>query len=167
MKIILGIDPGLLNTGYGIIHVNGTKYKHIAHGVIKTDSRDNHGKRLESIYTELNKVIKEYKPDEAGVETLYFAKNVKTAIPVSEARGVMLFCLTKNRIIYSEYTPLVVKQSIIGSGKAEKRQVMEMIKIIFGLKEPIKNDHASDALAIAICHSNHCKSRELYNSGKM
>jgi len=166
MKTILGIDPGLLHTGYGIIQAEGTKFIHIAHGVIKTDSNQDHGKRLECIYNSLNKLIKKYRPDEAGIETLYFAKNVKSAMPVSEARGVILLCLAKNNISFADYTPLIVKKAVVGSGRAEKRQVMEMIKIIFGLKEQIKQDHAADALAIAFCHSSYCKTRELYKAGK-
>lgn len=166
MKTILGIDPGLLHTGYGIIQTSGTKFKHLTHGVIKTDSNNSHGKRLEGIYDSLKRLIQKYKPDEAGIETLYFAKNVKSAIPVSEARGVIILCLQKNKIYFAEYTPLVIKQTLIGNGRAEKSQVKEMIKIIFGLKELIKEDHAADALATAFCHSSHCKTKELYLSGK-
>jgi crossover junction endodeoxyribonuclease RuvC len=166
MKIILGIDPGLSNTGYGIIQSDGTKYKHVSHGVIRTDSKDNHGFRLKKIYDILDKLIKKYKPDEAGIETLYFAKNVKTAMPVSEARGVIILCLEKNNINFAEYTPLVVKQTLIGSGRALKSQVKEMVKIVFGLEEQVKADHAADALAIAFCHSSYCKTKAIYLSGK-
>ena len=152
MSIILGIDAGLAATGYGIIRAEGNKHFHIAHGTITTEPGGNEGSRLLVIQQQLDKIIEQYRPDEAGVETLYFAKNVKTALPVAEARGVILVTLAKQMIPSHGYTPLEVKQAVVGRGRAEKRQIQEMVRLILGLKEPPKPDHAADALAIAICH---------------
>lgn len=152
IRKVLGIDPGLASTGWGIIHVDGNRFKYIAHGVIETDSKEKHQQRLLKIYTNLTNVILEYKPTEAGMETLYFAKNVTSALSVAEARGVVTLCLAQNVISLGEYTPLTIKQCVVGSAKAQKKHVQEYVKLLLGLSTIPKPDHAADALAAAITH---------------
>ncbi len=155
MKIILGIDPGLAAVGFGLIWQEGSRYIHLYHGMIHTSARDDLGRRLVQIHDELKTVVSNYRPHEAGIETLYFYKNVKSAIPVAQARGVILFTLAEARVPFSEYTPLQLKQAVVGRGRAEKRQVQQMLKILFNLEEPPTPDHAADALAAAICQANY------------
>lgn len=151
---ILGIDPGLASTGWGIIESDGARYKYIAHGVIETAAATPHGQRLLFIYDELQKVIKQYQPQFSGMETLYFVKNVTSALSVAEARGIVTLCLVQNNIPLGEYTPTKIKQSVCGTGKAEKIIVQNCVKMLLGLKEIPKPDHAADALAAAITHAN-------------
>lgn len=151
---VLGIDPGLAHTGWGIIESDGLRYKYIAHGVIDTAAATPHGKRLLSIYTHLTSIIKEYQPQTAGMETLYFVKNVTSALSVAEARGIVTLCLEQNNITLGEYTPTKIKQSVCGTGKAEKIIVQNCVKLLLGLKETPQPDHAADALAAAITHAN-------------
>jgi len=155
MKTILGIDPGLASIGYGIIRFDGNRYHHIGHGVIRTSAAEEMGARLLKIHAGLEKVIAAFRPEEAAVETLYFAKNSKSALPVSQARGVILFTLAAHSVPCAEYTPHVLKQAVIGRGRGEKRQVQELVKLVLGLPEIPAPDHAADALAVAICHANH------------
>jgi crossover junction endodeoxyribonuclease RuvC len=155
MKVILGIDPGLTSTGYGVIEADGRSYTHIKHGVINTDPSDSRGERLLQLYRSIDGILDEYKPQEAGLESIFFAKNVKTALPVAEARGVILMCLARHNIPCREYTPLQIKQAVLGRGRAEKAQVQRAIQLIFGLQSLPQPDHASDAIAAALCHSNY------------
>ncbi|MBN2657693.1 MAG: crossover junction endodeoxyribonuclease RuvC [Spirochaetales bacterium] len=152
MSRVLGIDPGLANAGWGIIDVEGNRLTFVAYGSISTDSKIPAPLRLKEIYDKLSVVIEKYSPAEAGMETLYFAKNVKTALPVAEARGVLSLCLVQSGLILSEYTPLQIKQAVVGNGHADKNQVQQMVKLILGLDKIPKPDHAADALAAAICH---------------
>ncbi len=154
MKTFLGIDPGLSKTGYGIVSYDGSSYKCITYGVIETDRGLTSGKRLQLIYKKLKSIIAHYLPDEAAIETLYYAKNVKTALPVAEARGVILFTLAESEIPFREYSPLKVKLAVAGSGRADKHQIQEMVRMICRLPEVPQPDHAADALSIAICHIN-------------
>jgi crossover junction endodeoxyribonuclease RuvC len=154
MPPILGIDPGLANAGWGIIIHDGIRSRYIAHGVIKTDSKSPMADRLLFLYEELSKVIEEYKPHTAGIETLYFAKNVSSAMPVAEARGALILCLAKHGITVGQYTPLQIKQAVVGNGRAEKHQVQSMVALLLNLKEIPKQDHAADALAAALCHAH-------------
>ena len=154
MSIIIGIDPGLSGTGYGIIEKKNSILCHIAHGVIKTEARTPTGMRLVSIAHQLKKVLEIYSPKQAAVETLYFAKNIKSALPVAQVRGLIIYLLADFGIEPGEYTPLQVKQAVVGRGRAEKQQIQAMLKMIFGLSEIPSPDHAADALAIAFCHSN-------------
>ena len=150
--IILGVDPGFAITGYGIIESKdkGKNLKIINYGAIRTPKELLFNQRLSIIYHKFKKIIKKYKPDKIGVETLYFAKNVKTAMKVSEARGVIILTANLNNIPILEYTPLQVKQALIGYGRATKMQIQKMVKIIFNLKKIPKPDDAADALAIAV-----------------
>lgn len=152
--IILGIDPGIADTGYGIIRVDGQKLFCLDYGSIKTKARTDLAERLEIIYKELNKIIKKHKPDLMSVEQLFFCNNAKTALTVGQARGVVLLTAKQNKIPVAEFTPLQVKQAVSSYGQASKMQIQKMVKLILNLKEIPKPDDAADALAVAICASN-------------
>jgi len=149
---VLGIDPGTAIVGYGIIDYDKGIYKTLDYGCIYTDKDLEMSKRLSKIYTELDALIKLYKPDFAGVEELFYFKNNKTIISVGQARGVILLAIEQNNIDSVGYTPLQVKMGISGYGRAEKKQVQEMVKRILKLDEIPKPDDAADALAVAITH---------------
>ena len=166
MKRIIGIDPGLSAIGYGVIEIKRNESIHVAHGVIRTSCNDSTGERLKKINNELTQVLMQMKPDEASVELLFFAKNMKTAIPVAQARGVILLTLAQARVPVHEYTPLEVKQSVVGKGRADKAQIQNMIKFILHLKDPPSTDHAADALAIAFCHSSRSMTDKFFSKGK-
>ena len=148
--IILGIDPGLATTGFGLIKTKGQQVKHIKCGTIDTPAKTELSKRLVTIFKKTNELIKKYRPDIVAVEDLFFCKNVKTALQVGHARGVVLLAAEQNKLPAYEYTPLQVKQAITSYGRAEKSQVQEMVKIILNLKTIPKPDDAADALAVAI-----------------
>jgi crossover junction endodeoxyribonuclease RuvC len=153
--VVLGIDPGTASLGWGIIkRTKEVAYKVEAYGCIKTDKSNLFSRRLEEIHRELSKIIKKYEPDIAAVEQLFFAKNVKTAISVGEARGVAILAAAQANLAVAEYTPLQVKQSLVGYGRAEKKQMQKMLKVLLGLEDIPKPDDAADALAIALCHLN-------------
>ncbi len=154
---ILGIDPGTAIVGYGIIEFDGYDYFPQSYNVIKTSSKLSLSKRLAIIYDNLCEIIKLNKPDEIAIEKIFFTKNVKTAIDVGQARGVILLACEKNDIRIFEYTPLEVKQGITGYGNADKSQIQELLKLMLNLEEVPKPDDAADALAIAICHANRRK----------
>lgn len=149
--IILGIDPGLAQTGYGIIETEAKKIIPITYGSIATKANSPFPKRLEKIHLELKKIIKKYQPDKIALEELFFAKNVKTALKVSEARGVIQLTAIQQKISILEFTPLQVKQALVGYGRADKIQIQKMVQLNLNLKTLPKPDHAADALAIAIC----------------
>lgn len=156
--IFLGIDPGTATTGFGIIEkkVESSKLTTLTYGVIATDKRLSDAERLLILTNDLEVLIKKYKPDYAGVEKLFFATNAKTIIPVAQARGIVVMTLAKHGVPFAELTPLQVKSSMTGYGKAEKSQIQYMVQKTLGLKTIPKPDDAADALAIAICiSSNH------------
>ncbi len=148
---ILGVDPGLAHTGWGLIEGHTNRLKHITHGTIHTDANNEQSDRLLKIFTDVNSLIKEYEPVFVAVEALYFAKNRRSGIPVAEARGVILLAAAVSSLPARSYTPLEIKQALTGNGRAEKQQVQEMVKFMLGLSSIPKPDHASDALAAAIC----------------
>ena len=152
-KIILGFDPGIADTGFGVISKTGNSLKFIDTGSIQTPKTKNLSDRLEEIYIEANKLIKKYKPDLVSVEKLYFAKNAKTALDVGQARGVLMLAISQSNKGLLEFTPLQVKQAVCSNGQASKRQVGLMVKTILNLKSVPKPDDAADALAVAICAS--------------
>jgi len=156
-KIILGIDPGIADTGWGIIEKHGQKITMVDCGSIKTPAKTEFIKRLKTLHQELHDIIKKYKPDAVSVEELFFCKNVKTALVVGQARGVVLMTIAQNNLPIFEYTPLQVKQALTSYGKADKKQVGQMVKVMLNLKTIPKPDDAADALAIAItcCNSVH------------
>ncbi len=161
---ILGIDPGYAIIGYGIVEYDGFHFKTIAYGAVTTTPDKSFPERLADIYDDVLRLINNYKPDRLSIEKLYFNTNTTTAIDVAQARGVILLAAQKSRIDIFEYTPLQVKQSITGYGRAEKHQVMEMVKNLLHLNAVPKPDDTADALALAICHG-HC-SGSLYTKFK-
>ncbi len=151
---ILGIDPGTGILGFGIIDVSSRQPKLVDGGVIRTPVKEDDAVRLLTIYNELTEIIKQNKPDMMSVEKLFFARNVTTAMTVAQARGVVLLCAQQAGIPIYEYTPMQIKQAITGYGKADKKQMQEMVRVILQLKEIPKPDDAADALAAALTHSN-------------
>jgi len=151
---ILGIDPGLADTGWGILDDNAGRIEYVAHGTIKTKAGVPRAERLCFILHSLRSIIEKYKPVEAAIETLYFGRNVTSAIPVAESRGVISACLAENGIPLCELTPNAIKKGVTGIAGAGKKQVQEMVRIILSLKEIPKSDHAADALGAAICLLN-------------
>lgn len=152
MVRVIGIDPGLANTGWGLVETDGIRLRYIGHGTISTTNEFAANIRLKNIYDQLSEIIDQFRPTHAGIETLYFAKNVSSAMPVAQARGVQLLTLGNKGIITGEYTPIQIKQSVVGNGRATKKQVQDMVKLLLKLKAIPKPDHAADALAAAICH---------------
>jgi crossover junction endodeoxyribonuclease RuvC len=153
--IIIGIDPGTALTGYGLINIeNQNKILPIAYGVINTTKTKNLSKRLLKIYKGIELIIDKYKPDEMAIEELFFSKNVKTGISVSHARGVVMLLAEIRNIQIYEYKPVIVKKTITGHGKADKKEMQKMVKILLELDKIPKPDDAADALAIAYTHSS-------------
>ncbi|MGM9681777.1 MAG: crossover junction endodeoxyribonuclease RuvC [Eubacteriales bacterium] len=163
--IILGIDPGIAIVGYGVIEYKNSRFRTLAFGAIQTPAHTPVETRLNQIYEELSDLIALYKPDAMAVEELFFNTNATTGIMVAEARGVILLCAARAGVEIHEYTPLQVKQAVVGYGKATKAQVMLMVKTFLALKDAPKLDDTCDALAIAICHAHTGGSRlkEFYN----
>lgn len=151
MKII-GIDPGTGILGFGVIEVNGSKIKLVEAGVIRTPAHTSHDERLEEIFDGLTEIIAATKPDAFSIEKLFFTRNITTAMSVAEARGVAVLVARKAKLPIAEYTPQQIKQTLTGYGKADKKQVQEMVRIQLGLKEVPKPDDCADALAAAITH---------------
>jgi crossover junction endodeoxyribonuclease RuvC len=151
---IIGIDPGYAIVGYGIIEYRSNRFTTLGYGAVTTAANMAFEKRIEQIYNELEELLVKYRPDAMAVEKLFFTSNQKTAIDVAQARGVILLAATKYGIPCFEYTPLQVKQSVVGYGKAIKSQVMEMTKRLLNLSAVPKPDDTADALAIAICHAH-------------
>ncbi|MFY9228095.1 MAG: crossover junction endodeoxyribonuclease RuvC [Candidatus Microsaccharimonas sp.] len=151
---IIGIDPGTGILGFGVIDVSGSKLTLVEAGVIRTPPHTPHAERLEEIFDGLTEIIESTKPQAFSIEKLFFTKNVTTAMSVAEARGVAMLVARKAGLPIAEYTPLQIKQTLTGYGKADKKQVQEMVRIQLGLKEVPKPDDCADALAAAITHSH-------------
>ncbi len=151
---IFGIDPGFAIVGYGIVEYDGLKFFPMSFGAVTTKAGTDFSDRLNSIYSDIDELLKKHKPDCISIEKLYFNTNTTTAIEVAEARGVILLAAKHNNVPVFEYTPLQVKQAITGYGKAEKRQVIEMVKSFLSLDKAPKPDDTADALALAICHGH-------------
>ncbi|QEK12060.1 crossover junction endodeoxyribonuclease RuvC [Crassaminicella thermophila] len=152
--IILGIDPGIAILGYGVVEYKGNTFKPLGYGGIFTDAKEAMPMRLKKIYDELQQIIDKYHPDVVAIEELFFNKNVKTALLVGQARGVAILAAANNEIDIYEYTPLQVKQGVVGYGRADKKQVQVMTKTLLNLKSVPKPDDVADALAVAICHAH-------------
>jgi len=148
---IIGVDPGLASTGWGVVEFSQNQLIYISHGCIETNAKDSKGKRLYVIHSSFLDVLKTYKPREAAIENLYFGKNISSAMSVSEARGVLLLALTSQGLPVRELTPNAIKKAVVGVTRADKSQIQEMVRFILGLKEIPKPDHAADALGAAIC----------------
>ncbi len=150
---ILGIDPGLAIVGWGVVErINGMTFQPVAFGSINTPAKTEVPYRLSMIYKNINSIIEKYHPDEMAVEELFFNTNQTTGIAVAEARGVILLAAQQHGIKIAEYTPLQVKQAVVGYGKAEKHQVIDMVTRLLRLPAPPKPDDTADAIAIALCH---------------
>lgn len=156
---ILGIDPGLAIVGWGVIEKHGFHCIPVACGAIRTPAHTRVEERLLSIQKDMNELIERYRPDEMAVEELFFTNNITTGIAVAEARGVILATAAGHRLPISEYTPPQVKQAVVGYGKADKHQVIEMVTALLKLPAPPKPDDTADALAIAYCHAQCLGSR--------
>lgn len=150
---ILGIDPGMAIVGYGLIETVGASIELVTSGSIQTDKKLSDSKRLLEIYNDLTTIVEKYKPDCASVEELFFFKNQKTIIPVAEARGIIITVLEKFNIPTFSYTPMEVKQVLTGYGRADKKEVEQMVRISLKSGKLPKLDDTVDAIAIAICHS--------------
>ena len=150
---ILGIDPGTGILGFGVIDGHNGKYQMVDAGVIRTPVKEDDAVRLETIFDELSDIIASTKPDAVSVEKLFFARNVTTAITVAQARGVVLLCARQAGLPIFEYTPLQIKQSVTGYGRADKKQIQEMVRVLLGLATVPKPDDCADALAAALTHA--------------
>jgi crossover junction endodeoxyribonuclease RuvC len=151
---ILGIDPGYAIVGYGVIDYQNTRFSVVDYGAILTDAGTPFNERLEQIYDETCALMQRWKPQAMAIEKLFYNTNAKTVIDVGQARGALILAAQKNALEIAEYTPLQVKQSVVGYGRAEKKQVQEMTKLILNLPKIPKPDDTADALAIAICHAH-------------
>lgn len=155
---ILGIDPGTGILGFGIVEASKGKLQLVDGGVIRTPVKEDDAVRLMTIYDELSDIVADTKPDEMAVEKLFFAQNVTTAMTVAQARGVVLLVGMQANLKIAEYTPLQIKQTLTGYGRADKKQIQEMVRVMMNLKEVPKPDDCADAIACAICHSMTIKS---------
>lgn len=153
-KIILGIDPGIADTGYGFLRVRGGSLECLEYGSIKTPAGQALPERLQTLYRELNRLIKKHQPQVAAAEQLFFNKNVRTALIVGQARGVALLALSQAGLPILDFTPAQVKQAVSAYGQASKLQVQKMVKLILKLETIPQPDDAADALAVAICAAN-------------
>ncbi len=159
--IVIGIDPGTATTGYGVIKAEGKKYECLGYGTINTSPKWKSEDRLQKIEEDFSRLLDKYKPTIMAIESLFFFKNAKTAIPVSQARGVILMSAAQKGLQIHEYTPLQAKMATVGYGRAEKKQVQEIVKILLNMNDIPKPNDASDALAVAICHISTQALREL------
>lgn len=156
---ILGIDPGLAIIGWGVVEYNASKFHTVAYGALRTPAGIPTEDRLSLIWDGMRELLETYRPDAMSVEELFFNTNITTGIRVAEARGVILLSARRAGVPMQEYTPLQVKQAVVGYGKAEKAQVIAMVTRILGLRETPKPDDTADALALAICHAHSGASR--------
>jgi len=154
---ILGIDPGYAIVGFGVTDYNGKKFVPIEYGAILTEAHTDFSERLKAIADDMDFICERFQPDCMAIEKLFFTNNQKTAIDVAQARGVIVLSAVRHDIPIFEYTPLQVKQSVVGYGRAEKKQVMDMTRRILKLEQIPKPDDAADALALTICHGHCCK----------
>lgn len=152
--IIMGVDPGTAITGYGVIEYVGNKFNLLEYGVVRSSKEIAVAERLQIVFNGINQIIDKYQPEHFVIEELFFNKNTKTALAVGQARGVIILAACLKGLPVYEYTPLQVKQAVVGYGRAEKQQVQFMVKAIMNLQEIPKPDDAADALAIGICHAN-------------
>jgi len=159
-RVIVGLDPGTASTGYGVIWAAGNRLRAIEYGVLETPAGMPLEQRLEYIFAEVTAILAKHHPVATAVESLFFNTNVRTALAVGHARGVSLLACSQAGCDVFEYTPQQVKMAVVGYGKATKEQVMEMVRVLLGLAEAPRPDHAADALGVAICHANTCGIRD-------
>lgn len=151
---ILGIDPGYAIVGYGVVNYSGNKFTTVTYGAITTPAGMPFVKRLDTIFNEMTRILNTYKIEAMSVEKLFFNTNTTTAIDVAQARGVIVLAAERSKVPVFEYTPLQVKSAVTGYGRAEKKQIMEMTRMLLGLKSVPKPDDTADALALAVCHAH-------------
>lgn len=159
--IILGIDPGLANTGWGLIEADGSRFRCLGYGCIRTQSSDDTACRCAAVHDGLARVVAKYRPSEAALENIYFNRNVTSAMATGQARGAALVAVAGAGLMVGEYGPGEIKLAVVGTGTADKDQVTFMVRTILGLDHDPKPDHAADALAAAICHANQRTARAL------
>lgn len=159
MSVVLGIDPGLASTGFAVLAAAGSRVRRVADGVIRTPAGADYGDRLVMLCNGLREVIECHRPDEGAIEELYFSRNVRTAFPVAQARGVIILVLAQSNVSYGEYSPGAVKQAVAGHSRAPKEQVIRSVRMVLGLHDEPVNNHSADALAVALCHLQHAPVR--------
>ena len=152
--IILGVDPGLANCGWGVVALRGSRLAPLAYGCISTKAKEPEPQRLANIYFDLLAVIRRYQPVELSIETVYHKGNSKSAIATAQARGVALIAAAESQLLVAEYAPAAIKKAVVGSGSAAKEQVQYIVKAVLALDHVPSPEHAADALAAAICHSH-------------
>jgi crossover junction endodeoxyribonuclease RuvC len=157
MIVVMGIDPGLAHTGFGVVRVAGGRMSAIDGGVVEAPGDAPAGDRLAQIHSSITELIAWHEPAAVAVEDLYFGKNVRSAIAVGQARGVAMLAAAQAGVPCFDYTPQAVKMSVCGSGAADKQQVQHMVAALLSLPKPPESDHAADALAVAICHAGHTR----------
>ena len=159
--LVLGLDPGLATTGFGLVRGSGQDVEYVAHGTIRTAAKVPLTERLISLHEQLTEIVAEHAPDVAAVESLFFATNARTAMSVGQARGVIILSLAQAGLRVHEYTPLQIKQSVTGYGGAAKTQVQQMVSVLLGLADLPRPDDAADALAASICHCHSSRLQSL------
>ena len=164
---VLGIDPGSETLGWGVVEGSGLKYSLVEYGTVKSSPRDAFSKRLLKIYNGVSEVIEKFQPDSISVEEAFYAVNVKVALKLGQVRGVVLLLGEKSSLEIGEYSPRLIKQTVVGYGNAEKHQVQEMVRILLRMKAVPEPHDAADALAIAICHFHHAGVQNKINSAKL
>ncbi|HEY0004709.1 MAG TPA: crossover junction endodeoxyribonuclease RuvC [Pyrinomonadaceae bacterium] len=166
---VLGIDPGSETTGWGVVEGDVRRYRLVQYGTVKASPRERFAARLSKIYTGLEEIIERHRPDAFSIEEAFYATNVKVALKLGQVRGVALLAAERAGIEISEYSPRLIKQTIVGYGNAEKHQVQEMVRILLSLSQVPEPHDAADALAIAICHFHHAgaKARLLAASARV
>lgn len=162
--IILGIDPGLANTGWGVVQRSGSRCRAIAYGCISTQSSEQLAQRLACIHREVQAVIERYAPRECAIESVFFGSNAKSAFATGQARGVALLATADARLVLAEYSPVQIKNVVVGTGTADKNQMTYMVRRLLDLDHDPKPDHAADALAAALCHAQ-LRDRKLLEAG--
>ena len=162
---IMGIDPGIATIGFGLVDSQKSSLRYVTCGVITTPAHTPLSARLDQIYTDLGELLEAFHPDQISIEELFFDKNITTGISVAHGRGVILLAAYRHNIPVFEYTPMQVKQSVVGYGLAEKRQVIDMVRRILSMPSPPKPDDAADAVALAICHARSATSLLLKHGG--
>ncbi|MDR1713965.1 MAG: crossover junction endodeoxyribonuclease RuvC [Coriobacteriales bacterium] len=155
--VIMGVDPGLANTGWGVIERCGSRQRAVAYGCISTSPEDSIAVRLKRIHDEIMAVIERYQPQDLAIEAVYFGANAKSALATGQARGAALVAVAQRGLAIGEYSPTQIKQSVVGTGRAGKQQVQYMVRALLALDHDPTPDHAADALAAAICHAQLCR----------
>lgn len=159
--IILGLDPGLAHTGWGIVETRGALCRARAYGCVTTKASDPIDQRLGKIFAEISRTIESYRPTHLAIEKIFFGENTRSALATAQARGAAIVACAQAGLEVGEYTPMQIKQAVVGTGSADKRQVIYMVRTVLALDHDPRPDHAADALAAAICHANLSRTQEL------